>query len=101
MREPEPTIREYILSSYFLASSSAERLVEMMVARQRFCNGGTSGADMSIYDPNSGLSMASSTYQNGHVVSLIYPIKKGKTINYFYANFSNPYLRFIYAQGEV
>ena len=64
-------------------------------------NGGTSGADMSIYDPNSGLSMASSTYQNGHVVSLIYPIKKGKTINYFYANFSNPYLRFIYAQGEV
>lgn len=64
-------------------------------------NGGTNGADATIYSQNSALTVGSSTYQNGHSVSLFYPIKKNQTVNYFYANFSNPYLRFIYAQGEV
>ena len=63
--------------------------------------GGTGGADISIYDSASGLCTAGSTYQNGHTVALIYPIRKNKTINYFYVNFTNPYLKFIYAQGEV
>lgn len=64
-------------------------------------NGGSNGADMTMYDSVSGLNVGCSTLYNGHNVGIMLPIRKGKTLNYFYVNLTSPTLKFIYAQGEI